>query len=86
MQLNFVHHIRAMLKTTGRAAVVVPDNVLLKVGAEEVIRRKLLLNIDLHTILRLPTGIFYDQGVKANVIFFDNRQASPNPQTSKVGL
>jgi type I restriction enzyme M protein len=86
MPLNFVHRIRAMLKTTRRAAVVVPDNVLLKVDAEKVIRRKLLLNIDLHTILRLPTGIFYDQGVKANVIVFDNRQASPNPQTSKVGL
>jgi type I restriction enzyme M protein len=75
-----------MLKTTGRAAVVVPDNVLFEGGAEEVIRRKLLQNTDLQTILRLPTGIFYGQGVKANVIFFDNRQASPNPQTSKVGL
>jgi type I restriction enzyme M protein len=73
-----------MLKTTGRAAVVVPDNVLFEGGAEEVIRRKLLQNTDLQTILRLPTGIFYGQGVKANVIFFDNRQASPNPQTSKV--
>jgi type I restriction enzyme M protein len=83
-QLNFVQHIRAMLKTTGRAAVVVPDNVLFEGGAGEVIRRKLLQNTDLHTILRLPTGIFYAQGVKANVIFFDNRPADPAPQTSQV--
>ena len=83
-QLNFVQHIRAMLKTTGRAAVVVPDNVLFEGGAGEVIRRKLLQMTDLHTILRLPTGIFYAQGVKANVIFFDNRPASPDPQTREV--
>ncbi len=83
-QLNFVQHIRAMLKTTGRAAVVVPDNVLFEGGAGEVIRRKLLQNTNLHTILRLPTGIFYAQGVKANVIFFDNRPASPDPQTGQV--
>ena len=83
-QLNFVQHIRTMLRTTGRAAVVVPDNVLFEGGAGETIRRKLLQTTDLHTILRLPTGIFYAQGVKANVIFFDNRPASPDPQTSKV--
>ncbi|MCY4190580.1 MAG: class I SAM-dependent DNA methyltransferase [Rhodospirillaceae bacterium] len=83
-QLNFVQHIRTMLKTTGRAAVVVPDNVLFEGGAGETVRRKLLHTTDLHTILRLPTGIFYAQGVKANVIFFDNRPASPDPQTSKV--
>jgi type I restriction enzyme M protein len=83
-QLNFVQHIRTMLKTTGRAAVVVPDNVLFEGGAGETIRRKLLQNTDLHTILRLPTGIFYAQGVKANVIFFDNRPASKDPQTSRV--
>ena len=83
-QLNFVQHIRTMLKTTGRAAVVVPDNVLFEGGAGETVRRKLLHTTDLHTILRLPTGIFYAQGVKANVIFFDNRPASPNPQTSTV--
>ena len=83
-QLNFVQHIRTMLKTTGRAAVVVPDNVLFEGGAGETIRRKLLQTTDLHTILRLPTGIFYAQGVKANVIFFDNRPASPDPQSSKV--
>ena len=83
-QLNFVQHIRTMLKTTGRAAVVVPDNVLFEGGAGETIRRRLLQTTDLHTILRLPTGIFYAQGVKANVIFFDNRPASPDPQSSKV--
>ncbi len=83
-QLNFVQHIRTMLKTTGKAAVVVPDNVLFEGGAGETIRRKLLENTDLHTILRLPTGIFYKPGVKANVIFFDNREASPNPWTREV--
>ncbi len=83
-QLNFVQHIRTMLKTTGRAAVVVPDNVLFEGGAGEAIRKKLLETADLHTILRLPTGIFYAQGVKANVIFFDNRAASPDPWTREV--
>ena len=83
-QLNFVQHIRTMLKTTGRAAVVVPDNVLFEGGAGETIRKKLLENTDLHTILRLPTGVFYAQGVKANVIFFDNREASPDPWTKEV--
>ena len=83
-QLNFVQHIRTMLKTTGKAAVVVPDNVLFEGGAGETIRRKLLENTDLHTILRLPTGIFYAHGVKANVLFFDNREASPNPWTREV--
>ena len=83
-QLNFVQHIRTMLKTTGRAAVVVPDNVLFEGGAGELIRRKLLENTDLHTILRLPTGIFYANGVKANVIFFDNREASKEPWTKEV--
>ena len=83
-QLNFVQHIRTMLKTTGRAAVVVPDNVLFEGGAGETIRRKLLAMTDLHTILRLPTGVFYAQGVKANVIFFDNRAASKEPQTRDV--
>jgi type I restriction enzyme M protein len=73
-----------MLKTTGCAAVVVPDNVLFEGGAGETIRRKLLEMTDLHTILRLPTGIFYAQGVKANVIFFDNRAASKQPQTREV--
>ena len=83
-QLNFVQHIRTMLKVTGQAAVVLPDNVLFEGGAGETVRRKLLANTDLHTILRLPTGIFYKQGVKANVIFFDNKPASPNPWTKEV--
>ena len=73
-----------MLKTTGRAAVIVPDNVLFEGDAGETIRRKLLENTDLHTILRLPTGIFYAHGVKANVLFFDNREASPNNWTKEV--
>ena len=83
-QLNFVQHIRSMLKTTGKAAVVVPDNVLFEGGAGEVIRKKLLENTNLHTVLRLPTGIFYAQGVKANVLFFDNQAASPEPWTKEV--
>ena len=83
-QLNFVQHIRSMLKTTGKAAVVVPDNVLFEGGAGETIRKKLLENTTLHTILRLPTGIFYAQGVKANVLFFDNQPASPEAWTKDV--
>jgi type I restriction enzyme M protein len=83
-QLNFVQHIRTMLKTTGRAAVVVPDNVLFEGGAGEIVRRNLLKTTELHTILRLPTGIFYANGVKANVIFFDNREASKHPWTKEV--
>ena len=83
-QLNFVQHIRSMLNTTGKAAVVVPDNVLFEGGAGETIRKKLLENTNLHTILRLPTGIFYAQGVKANVLFFDNHPASPTPWTKEV--
>ena len=69
-QLNFLQHIMLMLKNTGRAAVVLPDNVLFEGGAGETIRKKLLEDFNLHTILRLPTGIFYAQGVKANVLFF----------------
>ena len=83
-QLNFVQHIRSMLKTTGRAAVVVPDNVLFEGGPGEIVRRKLLETTDLHTILRLPTGIFYANGVKANVLFFDNREAAEDPWTKEV--
>ncbi len=83
-QLNFVQHIRSMLKTTGKAAIVVPDNVLFEGGAGETVRKKLLETTNLHTILRLPTGIFYAQGVKANVLFFDNKPASPEPWTQSV--
>lgn len=83
-QLNFVQHIRTMLKTTGIAAVVLPDNVLFEGGAGETLRKKLLETTDLHTILRLPTGIFYAHGVKANVLFFDNRSASKEPSTKEI--
>lgn len=83
-QLNFVQHINTILKATGKAAVVVPDNVLFEGGAGEIVRQKLLETTDLHTILRLPTGIFYKPGVKANVIFFDKRPASPDIQTKEV--
>jgi len=83
-QLNFVQHIRTMLKTSGRAAVVVPDNVLFEGGAGETVRKKLLETTELHTILRLPTGIFYANGVKANVLFFDNHAASREPWTKEV--
>lgn len=85
-QLNFVQHIRTILKTDGKAAVVVPDNVLFEGGAGETVRKKLLETTDLHTILRLPTGIFYAQGVKANVIFFDNKKASKDPWTKEVWI
>lgn len=85
-QLNFVQHINTILKATGKAAVVVPDNVLFEGGAGEIVRKKLLETTDLHTILRLPTGIFYKQGVKANVIFFDKRPASAEMQTKKIWI
>lgn len=85
-QLNFVQHIHSLLKPTGKAAVVVPDNVLFEGGAGETVRRTLLQTTELHTILRLPTGIFYKQGVKANVIFFDRKPASPDVQTKDVWI
>ena len=85
-QLNFVQHINTILKSTGKAAMVVPDNVLFEGGAGKTVRRKLLETTDLHTILRLPTGIFYKPGVKANVIFFDKRPASPEMQTKEVWI
>ena len=85
-QLNFIQHIRSMLKVDGRAAVVVPDNVLFEGGAGETVRKKLLETTDLHTILRLPTGIFYAQGVKANVLFFDNKPAAKEPWTKEVWI
>ena len=83
-QLNFVQHVRTLLKINGRAAVVVPDNVLFEGGAGELIRRRLLADCDVHTLLRLPTGIFYRPGVKANVLFFDKRPASETPWTRNV--
>jgi type I restriction enzyme M protein len=80
-QLNFLQHVKTLLKVSGRAAIVVPDNVLFEGGAGETVRRKLLYECDVHTILRLPTGIFYAQGVKANVLFFDRKPASETPWT-----
>jgi type I restriction enzyme M protein len=85
-QLNFIQHVRSMLKADGKAAVVVPDNVLFEGGAGETVRKRLLESTDVHTILRLPTGIFYAQGVKANVIFFDNKPAAKTPWTKEVWI
>jgi type I restriction enzyme M protein len=81
-----VQHIKTLLKPHGRAAVVVPDNVLFEGGAGETIRRKLLHECDVHTLLRLPTGLFYAQGVKANVLFFDKKPASETPWTRKLWI
>jgi type I restriction enzyme M protein len=85
-QLNFLQHIFTILKQHGRAAVVLPDNVLFEGGAGETIRRELLKQADVHTLLRLPTGIFYAQGVKANVLFFDRKPAQEKPWTSKLWI
>ena len=81
-----MQHIKTLLKPHGRAAVVVPDNVLFEGGAGETIRRKLLHECDVHTLLRLPTGLFYAQGVKANVLFFDKKPASETPWTKKLWI
>jgi type I restriction enzyme M protein len=85
-QLNFVQHIKTILAINGRAAVVLPDNVLFEAGAGEIIRKNLLSECDVHTILRLPTGIFYAQGVKANVVFFDRKAASETPWTKETWI
>lgn len=85
-QLNFLQHIKSQLKITGEAAVVLPDNVLFEGGAGEAVRKELLKTTELHTILRLPTGIFYAQGVKANVLFFDNKPASKEAWTKEVWI
>jgi type I restriction enzyme M protein len=83
-QLNFIQHIKTLLEVNGRAAVVLPDNVLFEGGAGETVRRNLLQQFDVHTLLRLPTGIFYAQGVKANVLFFDAKPAQENAWTSQL--
>lgn len=83
-QLNFLQHIKSLLKIHGEAAVVLPDNVLFEGGAGETVRKELLKTTELHTVLRLPTGIFYAQGVKANVLFFDNKPASKEAWTKDV--
>ena len=85
-QLNFLQHIFTILKQHGRAAAVLPDNVLFEGGAGETIRRELLKQADVHTLLRLPTGIFYAQGVKANVLFFDRKPAQEKPWTQKLWI
>src|SRR5438270_3540027 len=83
-QLNFLQHVKTLLKVNGRAAVVVPDNVLFEGGAGETVRKNLLRQFDVHTLLRLPTGIFYAQGVKANVLFFDAKPAREQAWTAKL--
>ena len=83
-QLNFVQHVKTLLKISGRAAIVVPDNILFEGGAGETVRRKLLHECDVHTLLRLPTGMFYAQGVKVNVLFFDRKPASETPWTKEL--
>ena len=85
-QLNFLQHIKTLLDMNGRAAVVLPDNVLFEGGAGETIRKRLLKQYDVHTLLRLPTGVFYAQGVKANVLFFDRKPASEKPWTEKLWI
>ena len=83
-QLNFLQHVKTLLKRNGSCAIVVPDNVLFEGGAGETVRRNLLHQFDVHTLLRLPTGIFYAQGVKANVLFFDAKPAREKPWTERL--
>ena len=85
-QLNFLQHVKTILEINGKAVIVVPDNVLFEGGAGETVRKKLMHECDLHTLLRLPTGIFYAQGVKANVLFFDRKPASETPWTEKLWI
>jgi len=85
-QLNFLQHVRSLLEINGRAAIVVPDNVLFEGGAGETVRRQLLEQCDVHTLLRLPTGIFYAGGVKANVLFFDRKPPSEQPWTQQLWI
>ena len=70
-QVNFLQHIMSIVRTGGRVGVVLPDSVLTDQGATAKVREKLMKDYNLHTILRLPTGIFYANGVKTNVLFFD---------------
>jgi type I restriction enzyme M protein len=85
-QLNFLQHVKTLLKINGECAIVVPDNILFEGGAGETVRKKLLHEFDVHTLLRLPTGIFYAQGVKANVLFFTKKPASEKPWTEKLWI
>lgn len=85
-QLNFLQHIRIVLNKPGRAAVVLPDNVLFEGGAGETIRRRLLEECNVHTLLRLPSGIFYAQGIRTNVLFFDNEESGETPATKSLWI
>lgn len=85
-QLNFIQHVKTILKIGGSAAMVVPDNVLFEAGAGKKIRNKLLSDFNVHTLLRLPTGIFYKPGVKANVLFFDKKPASETSWTKNLWI
>jgi type I restriction enzyme M protein len=85
-QLNFLQHVKTLLRINGGAAIVVPDNVLFEGGAGEAIRKRLLQECDVHTLLRLPTGVFYAQGVKANVLFVDRKEASEKPWTKTLWI
>jgi len=85
-QLNFLQHVKTIMKINGKCAIVVPDNVLFEGGAGETVRKKLLEQFDVHTLLRLPTGIFYAPGVKANLLFFDKKPASETPWTEKLWI
>ena len=85
-QLNFLQHVKTLLKIHGKAAIVIPDNVLFEGGAGETIRKKLLHECDVHTLLRLPTGVFYAQGVKANILFFERKPAREKPWTEKLWI
>ena len=84
-QFNFLQHVKTILKINGRAAIVVPDDVLFEGGACETVRKKLISDFDVHTLLRLPTGVFNAQGVKANVLFFDKRPAREKAWPIKFG-
>ena len=85
-QLNFLQHVHTLLKIHSRAAIVVPDNVLFEGDAGETVRRRLLDVCDVHTLLRLPTGIFYSPAVKANVLFFDRKPARESPWTQDLWI
>lgn len=87
-QLNFLQHVKTILKVNGRCAIVLPDNVLFEGGAGVTIRKKMLEDLDCHTLLRLPPGIFYAEGVKANVLFFNKKPARTDgrPWTSKLWI
>jgi type I restriction enzyme M protein len=85
-QLNFLQHVRSLLKIHGTAVIVVPDNVLFEGGAGETVRRRLLQECNVHTLLRLPTGVFYAQGVKANVLFFDKKPAAKRTWTDTLWI